>query len=148
MIIGLVVGVALVAFAIAVLVLGLRLARRLENVGDALEVTVDQLLDALVAHAEVAEHNDRAATAHERTFHALTDAIYDLHGFQREIDAQGEQLHALRKQFKVIAHDAARTNADATRILQKQYAQQADVDDILYHARHDAEARARGELNG
>lgn len=50
---------------------------------------------------------------------------------------------ALRKQMKAVLRDASRTNADATRLLQKQYRQQEDVNDILYWAKE-----RKGELNG
>lgn len=60
-------------------------------------------------------------------------------------DEAQDQIIALRKQMKCVLRDAQRTNATATRVLNKQYRQQKDVDDILYHAKI---ARERAELNG
>jgi protein-tyrosine-phosphatase len=56
-----------------------------------------------------------------------------------------DHIVALRKQAKAVLRDLSRTNATVIRITDKQYRQQQDVDDILYHAKI---ARERDQLNG
>jgi hypothetical protein len=114
MILALVAVLVLVAVAILVSYLNLKVARAHEVAAQDLLVTSDQIIDAIVG----------------------------LRGFQASLDEQGEQLLAVRKQMKAVLRDASRTNADAKRLLQRQYAQQADVNDILYWAKE-----RRGELN-
>ena len=60
----------------------------------------------------------------------LIDAIVGLHGFSEALDEQAEQLLALRKQQKAILKEASQANATATRYLIKQRASLEQLDEM------------------
>lgn len=69
---------------------------------------------------KAAEKQATAAESLDITAEQMIDAIVGLHGFSDALDAQAEQLQALRKQQKEILKQATQTNATATRYLIKQ----------------------------
>lgn len=130
------IGVAiLVLLAVAASISAIRVAAHVESAADEVTATVSQLVDAL---AEV--HLDHAERAQQ-----LADLIASLDRHQGAMNDMADQLVAQRKLVKAHIRESARVTSQADRILAKQYAQQRDVDDILYWVR---QARERGELNG
>lgn len=83
------------------------------------------------------------AYANMRLARELRGAIDSLHKHQAAMDTMAEDLTALRKQIKALLRHANRALSTTDRIIDKQYRQQKDVDDILYWAKE-----RRGELNG
>lgn len=73
---------------------------------------------------------------------AILSARSDISAMRAEAE---DHIVALRKQMKCVIKDVQRTNSIAKRTLDKQYRQQKDVDDILYHAKIE---RERAKLNG
>lgn len=134
MILALVFVVVLVLVAIAVSYLNLKAAKHQEEAAQALMVSTEQVIDAVVGAQEA---SDRAVEAASR-----------LQMHQASLNEMREENLATRKQLKGLLHDAGRVLATGDRLLAKQYQQQKDVDDILYHARVERERQERGELNG
>lgn len=107
---------------VVVAYLQFRANRHLIESSEALVATCDQLDSFIVVTADTAN----SMVSHEGALASMQ-----------------EQTIALRKQTKAVLRDIARTGAEAKRVNDRQYRQQKDVDDILYHAKIARETEAR-----